>query len=1549
MLNNWIIDIKQESFYKQQVINDTDVIAFKYKFKTDHSEYNNYVFINTVSLSEIDPETGFYLPNENYNHILDIIVYDKCINHFKILIDVYIITNNDGEILLGSIEKNYEPVIWNEYKENMERSNKMINSNVSFQLLRTNPKLTGNIKVVVSENSNLYLDTFKVSLALGQYKYRHIPINPEEYYGHSLMHFRKMSADDFYKVENKCFNLFTTVNDYKMQHYTIYNSGVRTNNDHLYNENFAMLAPLCIKEIIPDFFLIFKVNTDSINKNKNMSEAEKIKFFFKNGVLVKSYDFRAGTNLGKYVRNIYNEAKNYPGDIFASYDNKNYNKFIGISIDRGVVTSAYESLYKEKNINNQVALNEYFTSGFERNKLVSKDILNFEFMFNDTEEKMFSLNTYFGIYVKLNGETNNFSCIGYNDCYIFDNKELHNIPSGSNCLKDEYSNLIYGISTQDNFIRLKESIYDSSVLENYKLKPYKNIITGEYRNLAEDNSYEYITFQLLKDIKEGEHFRIIDLKNATIYDVIATKYNKYLNYNISNITSNYIWYRRIRFTINTISTYFSGSLIEQAETLAKSFNQFKIEKTIIKQVKNILSIKTYSSNCFFEKVSAISDYSLNSNDKNLLLQYTNDDNSIIFFGHIKPEKLIVEASDILHQTNDYFYLYPYYTEATGYRIAYANKFIKISSDKLCNAIISSDIKNLNNKTIIYLNKNNESVLYNSFSVETFSYTNNVQEGKLNVNYILSPDLESYIVNIDNPKIYNNTVSFYTAYPINSGFCSIFPLKDFNFDVLDNGTNINYFANKTIINSTGGEFTQECYNNIILSNQTEEYVTDYFDKTRETDKLLYAQDSNNRITVPVYNNIETNNLKNYYYSYLLKLNHINSDISLISPYVCKWIGVGTDARGENMRLMYTFDSSVINFKSYFIPVDKNDTIFNNKNITEDEVEEFNNELGFIENNLNQKTYIKYLAENYNALIPLTITNLGDSIKDAVMSGRISIDDILYRNSIPYNKFSTVYKAGENSIEFISGGLKIKINSNNTDILNFNTYNGYQAILFSVFGYSSNHNILTELIIDEVNKQMALIWYRGDNNIKNKIYKIEHTSPLYLSKCVSDYLLTPNDTNLSEQLCSNKGYLILTNRHVQNDTKYSKQADVIIMSEIDPSIFYSKNPGYLTTYNPYIYADSSIPKKATNSLINRYTDLYHDTIDMFIITDDDSYFENPKGNKEELENALNFCGIYVRKQEGAKDYTNVNKFLNFTLVPPYKVVKKERVKRVKDSSIINDVKKTEGYVQTTYGSPLMKDMLSFNYNNNTLNNITGKILDGMNIEISNINKLSQLWINKYTTSNNYCIPIDYSYPRISVDCIKNMSIINNCWNNNVYYKYDINNILNTGIYNENEELERVVPVAGYETGYEKNCFLGSRGINLNGADGNSFDLIIWKNTKVSEKEKYIKLDISESLIYKILFTKGFSDSWRYLGLRNNTYKIQYIKNTILPLLNITSKTKFTFYMFEGTKKLMFKDLGTSNNIAEVKNIKNELKYENGKYYMYVYPEEMHTYYAKMHIDL
>ena len=52
----------------------------------------------------------------------------------------------------------------------------MVDNTTSYELLRANPKLTGNVKVVVDSSSNIYLDTFKVSKGLSQRKYRKIKL-----------------------------------------------------------------------------------------------------------------------------------------------------------------------------------------------------------------------------------------------------------------------------------------------------------------------------------------------------------------------------------------------------------------------------------------------------------------------------------------------------------------------------------------------------------------------------------------------------------------------------------------------------------------------------------------------------------------------------------------------------------------------------------------------------------------------------------------------------------------------------------------------------------------------------------------------------------------------------------------------------------------------------------------------------------------------------------------------------------------------------------------------------------------------------------------------------------------------------------------------------------------------------------------------------------------------------------------------------------------------------------------------------------------------------
>ena len=179
--------------------------------------------------------------------------------------------DEDGTSNIKRITITYSPNLPGIYPANfysLRRVDKFQNDDTSYSLLRCNPKLTGNVKVVVDSSSNIFLDTFKVSKALSQLKYRKIKLNPEEYYGRALMtKYNSVPSTDFYKIEDSCYDIFTFSDTLGGEYYDKYNYGVRTNTDKLYSENFSFLAPLCIKRNMPDFFLIFKIKNYLLVKN----------------------------------------------------------------------------------------------------------------------------------------------------------------------------------------------------------------------------------------------------------------------------------------------------------------------------------------------------------------------------------------------------------------------------------------------------------------------------------------------------------------------------------------------------------------------------------------------------------------------------------------------------------------------------------------------------------------------------------------------------------------------------------------------------------------------------------------------------------------------------------------------------------------------------------------------------------------------------------------------------------------------------------------------------------------------------------------------------------------------------------------------------------------------------------------------------------------------------------------------------------------------------------------------------------------------------------
>lgn len=83
------------------------------------------------------------------------------------------------------------------------------------------------------------------------------------------------------------------------------------------------------------------------------------------------------------------------------------NTWNGVVYDKGLVTSMVETSYKSNKIiqqsrDKQENLNQYLVDGFERNKVLIPNIINLEFMFDDSEVSSFTMNNYFGLYLTEN-------------------------------------------------------------------------------------------------------------------------------------------------------------------------------------------------------------------------------------------------------------------------------------------------------------------------------------------------------------------------------------------------------------------------------------------------------------------------------------------------------------------------------------------------------------------------------------------------------------------------------------------------------------------------------------------------------------------------------------------------------------------------------------------------------------------------------------------------------------------------------------------------------------------------------------------------------------------------------------------------------------------------------------------------------------------------------------------------------------------------------------------------------------------------------------------
>ena len=146
------------------------------------------------------------------------------------------------------------------------------------------------------------------------------------------------------------------------------------------------------------------------NELENLSLVDDIDSTFSNKILpnaavVKTFDLRANTKIGKYIRSIFNNPLFNKSPLNISWGSDSYSYFNGVSYSDGIFTRKGELLnpfLTSSKSDPMIDFEDYVTSGFSRNGVICPNILNIEFLFDDSDSDLYTINRYIGLYVSRN-------------------------------------------------------------------------------------------------------------------------------------------------------------------------------------------------------------------------------------------------------------------------------------------------------------------------------------------------------------------------------------------------------------------------------------------------------------------------------------------------------------------------------------------------------------------------------------------------------------------------------------------------------------------------------------------------------------------------------------------------------------------------------------------------------------------------------------------------------------------------------------------------------------------------------------------------------------------------------------------------------------------------------------------------------------------------------------------------------------------------------------------------------------------------------------------
>ena len=392
--------------------------------------------------------------------------------------------------------------ILNRTEPNFDLEENYVLDNVSKPLLRTNPKLSTNAKIVANSSDSIFIESIDATEELASVEYKKWELNPNGDYSQDLYKFFKSSStpSDIMYATRSDYSDFTVHDSFDKQIEEVYHYGTIYNHSKLHSEDFRMLAPIWLDKDIPKRFVVFRVN-DPVGDIDfdNRTNYQNIQDILKDAEIVKTFDLTEDSSLGKYIRNHVNSESFPETPIQFNFAKEEKSNFRGIDLAKGGFSSKGEYLHEDFTYTDGplISSNALITDGFERNKLACANLINLEFLFDDNSANDYSINRYFGLYVNdidsgygtLSSSENGNVIFSSLNSYINDDPASA-IPS----FKQISSTPTLGyMSISDEFYRISsKATYDANNL-NVIVEDSNNSIPAEIKTAENGKSVDIIT------------------------------------------------------------------------------------------------------------------------------------------------------------------------------------------------------------------------------------------------------------------------------------------------------------------------------------------------------------------------------------------------------------------------------------------------------------------------------------------------------------------------------------------------------------------------------------------------------------------------------------------------------------------------------------------------------------------------------------------------------------------------------------------------------------------------------------------------------------------------------------------------------------------------------------------------------------------------------------------------------------------------------------------------------------------------------------------------